>query len=91
MNRMPRMPPSSELRKMLMKSAVMSGYLACRIYSAGKVKMAPATTLPEHAPMLWMMTFSPNAPLRLATVETPTAMMAIGMAASKTWPTFRPR
>ena len=67
-----------------MKSALMSGYLACRMYSAGKVKMAPATTEPEQAPMLCMMTFSPSAPLRLATVETPTAMMAMGMAASKT-------
>ena len=51
---------------------------------AGRVKMAPATTAPEQAPMLWMMTFSPSALLRLAAVDTPTAMMAIGMAASNT-------
>ena len=35
----------------------------------------------EQAPMLWMMTFSPSALLRLVAVLTPTAMMAIGMAA----------
>ena len=51
---------------------------------AGSVKMAPATTAPEQAPMLWMMTFSPNALLRLVAVLTPTAMMAMGMAASNT-------
>ena len=58
---------------------------------AGSVKMAPATTAPEQAPIDWMMTFSPSALLRFAAVDTPTAMMAIGMAASNTWPTFRPR
>ena len=58
---------------------------------AGSVKMAPATTLPEQAPIDWMMTFSPKALERLAAVLTPTAMMAIGMAASKTCPTFSPR
>ena len=58
---------------------------------AGNVKMAPATMVPEQAPMLWMITFSPNGFLRLASVDAPTAMMAIGMAASNTWPTFSPR
>ena len=58
---------------------------------AGNVKMAPATTAPEQAPMLCMMTFSPNALERLAAVDTPTAMMAMGMAASNTCPTFSPR
>ena len=58
---------------------------------AGRVKMAPATTAPEQAPMLWMMTFSPSALLRLVAVLMPTAMMAIGMAASNTCPTFKPR
>ena len=58
---------------------------------AGKVKMAPATTAPEQAPIDWMITFSPRALLRLAAVDTPTAMMAIGMAASNTCPTLRPR
>src|SRR5574344_162015 len=58
---------------------------------AGKVKMAPATTAPEQAPILWMMTFSPRALLRWDAVDTPTAMMAIGMAASNTCPTFSPR
>ena len=58
---------------------------------AGKVKIAPATTAPEQAPMLWMITFSPSALLRCVAVDTPTAMMAIGMAASKTCPTFKPK
>ena len=58
---------------------------------AGRVKMAPATTAPEQAPMLCMMTFSPRALLRLAAVDTPTAMIAMGMAASNTCPTFSPR
>ena len=58
---------------------------------AGKVKMAPATTAPEQAPIDWMITFSPSAFERLAAVDTPTAMMAMGMAASNTWPTFSPR
>ena len=58
---------------------------------AGSVKMAPATTAPEQAPMLWMMTFSRRAFERLAAALTPTAIIAMGMAASNTWPTFRPR
>ena len=58
---------------------------------AGSVKIAPATTAPEHAPIDWMMTFSPSAFERFAAVETPTAIIAIGMAASNTCPTFSPR
>ena len=58
---------------------------------AGSVKIAPATTAPEQAPILCMMTFSPSALFRLVAVDTPTAMIAIGMAASKTCPTFNPR
>ena len=89
---MPRMPPKSDARKMLRNDALIaSPYLACRIYMAGSVKMAPATTAPEHAPMLWMMTFSPSPCLRFAAVETPTAIMAMGIAASNTCPTFSPR
>ena len=61
------------------------------MYSAGKVKMAPATITPELAPMDWMITFSPNAFLRLAALDTPTAMIAMGMAASNTCPIFSPR
>ena len=49
-----------------------------------KMNQGPATTAPEQAPMLWIMTFSPSALLRLVAVLTPTAMMAIGMAASNT-------
>ena len=55
------------------------------------MKMAPATMTPEQAPMDWIMTFSPSAFLRLAAPDTPTAMMAMGMAASNTCPTFSPR
>ena len=51
---------------------------------AGRVKIAPATTAPEQAPMDWMITFSRKALLRLAAAETPTAIIAMGMAASKT-------
>ena len=58
---------------------------------AGRVKMAPATMTPEQAPIDWMMTFSPSAFFRFEAVDTPTAMMAMGMAASNTWPTFSPR
>ena len=46
---------------------------------------------PEQAPMDCIITFSPKAPLRFAALDTPTAMMAIGMAASNTWPTFNPK
>ena len=88
---MPSTPPKADAKNIFMKEDVISGYLAWRIYMAGNVKMAPATTAPEQAPMLWMITFSPNALLRLAAVLTPTAMMAIGMAASNTWPTFNPK
>ena len=41
--------------------------------------------------MDWMMTFCPSAPFFLKALDRPTARMAIGMAASNTWPTFRPR
>ena len=58
---MPSTPPSNELKNISINEALISGYLALRIYMAGKVKMAPATTAPEHAPMLWMITFSPKA------------------------------
>ena len=75
----------------LKNDVVISGYLACNIYMAGKVKIAPATTAPEQAPILWIITFSPSALRRLAAVEAPTAIMAIGIAASKTWPTFSPK
>ncbi len=55
------------------------------------MKIAPATITPDEAPIDWMMTFCPSM-LRLpSTLPMPTAMMAIGIAASKTWPTFRPR
>ncbi len=61
------------------------------MYSAGRVKMAPATITPEQAPMDWMMTFCPKGFFFLSAPENPTAMMAMGIAASNTWPTFSPR
>ena len=53
--------------------------------------MAPATTAPEQAPILCIITFSPKAFFLFDAVETPTAIIAIGIAASNTCPTFNPR
>ena len=53
--------------------------------------MAPATMTPLLAPIDWMITFSPKAFFRLNPLESPTAMMAIGIAASNTCPTFNPK
>ncbi len=74
-----------------MKLTVMSGYFACKIYSAGSVNIAPATITPEQAPILCMITFCPKAPSFLSAPVRPTAMIEIGIAASNTWPTFSPR
>ena len=51
---------------------------------AGSVKMAPATTTPEQAPMLWIITFCPRPPFLPRALVMPTAMIAMGMAASNT-------
>ena len=59
--------------------------------SAGSVKIAPATITPLEEPIDWIITFSPSAFLRLSADDKPTAMMAIGIAASNTCPTFSPR
>ena len=80
----PKHPPSKLDINTCIKLTVISGYLACNIYSAGSVKIAPATITPDEAPILWIITFSPSAFLRFVAVETPTAIIAIGMAASKT-------
>ncbi len=53
--------------------------------------MAPATMTPELAPMDWMMTFCPSILSFFISVPIPTAMMAIGIAASNTCPTFNPK
>ena len=53
--------------------------------------MAPATTMPEHEPIDWIITFSPRAFLRRDALDSPTAIMAIGIAASNTCPTFSPK
>ena len=90
-NNIPSTPPSREARNTSIKFTAMSGYSACSMYRAGSVNMAPATTPPEQAPMLCIITFSPMGFLRLAALDTPTAIIAIGMAASNTWPTLRPR
>ena len=53
--------------------------------------MAPATIAPEHDPMDWIITFSPRAFFLPRAPESPTAMIAIGIAASNTCPTLSPR
>ena len=53
--------------------------------------MAPATIAPEHEPMDCIITFSPNEFFLPSALERPTAIMAIGMAASNTCPTRNPR
>ena len=88
---MPRIPPSSELRKTSRKLTANSGCVSCRMYRAGRVKMAPATITPEQAPIDWMMTFSPRAFFLPAAEDSPTAMIEIGIAASNTCPIFSPR
>lgn len=54
------------------------------------VKTAPATITPDEAPMDWMITFCPSAFFLRNAADAPTAMMEMGMAASKTWPIFSP-
>ena len=51
---------------------------------AGMTKIPPATTAPEQAPILWMITFSPSAFLRFVADDRPMAIIAIGIAASNT-------
>ncbi len=62
-----------------------------RTNSPGSVKIEPATISPEAAPIDCTMTFSRIVDLRGSATPIPTARIAIGIAASKTWPTFRPR
>ena len=50
-NNIPRTPPSIELRKISRKLTAISGYLAFKMYSAGRVKIAPATTIPLQEPI----------------------------------------
>ena len=52
--------------------------------SVAGVKPLGVKITPELAPMDWIITFSDSGLFRFAMVEIPTAMMAIGMAASKT-------
>ena len=64
-NKIPKIPPNNELRNTSIKLTVISGYFSCKMYSAGRVKIAPATITPEQAPIDWIITFSPSAFLRL--------------------------
>ena len=88
---MPRIPPRSDEKNTFVKLTVSSGYLSWRMNNAGRVKMAPATIAPEHDPIDCIITFSPSAFFLPNALESPTAMMAIGMAASNTCPTLSPR
>ena len=60
------------------------------MYSAGSVKIAPATTAPDAPPMPVMMTFSRSVDRRRYTRARPIARIEIGIAASMTCPTFSP-
>ena len=51
-NRIPRKPPEHGTQEHLPEIDVEAQYVDCR-----KRKMAPATTTPEQAPMLWTITF----------------------------------
>ena len=53
--------------------------------------MAPATTTPEAPPIDWIITFSPKAFFLFVAAYKPTAIIAIGIAASKTCPILSPR
>ena len=57
----------------------------------GRVKMAPATTTPEAEPMDWIITCCCRTFFLLTIAEAPMARIVMGMAASNTWPIFRPR
>ena len=54
------------------------------MYSAGRVKIVPATITPDEAPIDCIMTFWPRVFFFPTRFPTPTAMIAIGIAASKT-------
>jgi len=85
---MPRKPPSSEAMNIRQKPACWS---RPRMYRPGTVKMAPATTRPEAEPMDWIITFCCSAFFFFRALLRPIARIVIGIAASKTWPIFRPR
>jgi len=92
-NRMPMQPPRKLTSTTCQRVGVgtpLFGVLA-RMYRAGMVKAAPLTTWLELAPMLWMITFSRIVFLRGKKRESPTARMAMGMAASMPCPSFRAR
>ena len=80
---MPSTPPKRELGNTSRKFTVISGCVDCRIYSAGNVKIVPATITPEQAPIDWMITFRPKGFFFLSLADRPTAIIAIGIAASK--------
>ena len=67
------------------------GFKGTRCVESGGPEPGVGCAAPLQPPMLWIITFCgrpcfrPRAPVR------PTAIMAMGMAASNTWPTLRPR
>jgi hypothetical protein len=63
---------------------------SCSEYSAGRVKIAPATTDAETPPIPVMMTFWSSGGSLETTRVRPIARIEIGIAASMTWPTLSP-
>ncbi len=57
----------------------------------GSVKMAPATTTPDAAPIDWIITFCCSEFFLPSQLLRPIARIVIGIAASNTCPIFRPR
>ena len=80
------MPPHSATRKSLKRSTG-----SPRMKRAGRVKIEPATMSPEAAPIDCTMTFSSRVERRFGMRPMPTARIAIGIAASNTCPTLKPR
>ena len=67
------------------------GILGLKDVERGQGEYGTATITPEQAPIDWMITFCPRASFLPSALDSPTAMMAIGIAASNTWPTRNPR
>ena len=77
---MPSTPPKSDGEEHLVELRVEPQ----DVEAPGGVKMAPATITPDEAPIDCVMTFCPSMLRRPVMLPAPTAMMAIGMAASNT-------
>jgi hypothetical protein len=85
-NKIPNMPPNNDAKKICKNVASRPN-----IYNPGIVNIAPATITPDADPIDWIITFSESAFLRFVKKEIPTAIIAIGIAASKTCPIFNPK